>query len=179
MSRVGKHPVTVPAGVSVNLAGNSIEIKGPKGLLKREFHNDVIVKYENNQIVVEPKFQTNSSRALWGTTRRVMANMVKGVTEGFVKVLEINGVGFKAAMSGNGKFVVLNLGFSHAIIYIPREGVTIACSKPTQIEVKGIDKEVVGQTAAEIRGFKKPEPFKGKGIKYSDEVVLRKEGKKK
>lgn len=179
MSRVGKHPVTIPAGVSVSLASNSIEIKGPKGLLKKAFHNDVIVKYENDQVVVQPKFETNLSRALWGTTRRVVANMVKGVTEGFTKVLDINGIGFKATMSSNGKYVILNLGFSHAIIYIPREGVTIVCNKPTQIAIQGTDKEVVGQTAAEIRGFKKPEPFKGKGIKYSDEVVLRKEGKKK
>ncbi len=179
MSRVGKHPVTIPAGVSVNLANNVIEIKGPKGLLKRELHNDVIVKYENSEITVEPKFQTNLSRALWGTTRRIVANMVKGVTEGFVKVLDINGIGFKAAISSNNKYITLNLGFSHAIIYIPKEGISMICPKPTQIEVRGIDKEAVGQTAAEIRGFKKPEPFKGKGIKYAEEIVLRKEGKKK
>ncbi|MDF3047849.1 MAG: ribosomal protein [Candidatus Midichloriaceae bacterium] len=179
MSRVGKHPVMVPSGVTVNLSDGNIEIKGPKGSLKRDLHGDVIVKYENNQIMVQPKFDTASSRSLWGTTRMVLANMIKGVTEGFTKILEISGVGFKAAVSGNGQHLVLNLGFSHAIIYIPKDGVKITCSKPTQIEVVGIDKEVVGQTAAEIRAFKKPEPFKGKGIKYSTEKVFRKVGKKK
>jgi large subunit ribosomal protein L6 len=178
MSRVGKHPIAIPAGVSVSLSGNNVEIKGPKGVLREEFHNEVIIKYEDNLIVVQPKSKTNLSRSLWGTTRRIIANMVKGVTEGFSKILDINGVGFKAAMQG-GKYLVLNLGYSHPIYYIPQEGVMIACPKPTQIEVSGIDKEAVGQTAAEIRGFKKPEPFKGKGIKYSDEVILRKEGKKK
>ncbi len=179
MSRVGKHPVTVPAGVSVSLSGNNIEIKGPKGELKREFHNEVTIVYENNSIIVTPKSKTNISRALWGTTRKLIANMVEGVTEGFKKILEINGVGFKAAIGGNGKYIILNLGYSHPIYYVPQEGIKIQCSKPTQIEVIGISKEAVGQTAAEIRGFKKPEPFKGKGIKYSDEVILRKEGKKK
>lgn len=179
MSRAGKHPVVVPAGVKVNLIDNSIEIVGPKGTLKRNIHRDVIVQYEGSEIVVQPRSATTQSRALWGTTRRVIASMVKGVTEGFAKILEINGVGFKAAANPKGDMVRLTLGFSHEIIYIPQEGVTLKTPKPTQIDVEGIDAVAVGQTAAEIRAFKKPEPYKGKGIKYSTETVRRKEGKKK
>lgn len=179
MSRAGKHPVAVPSGVKVNLVDNSIEITGPKGTLKRNIHSDVVVKYEGTEITVNPKDDSMQARALWGTTRRFIAGMVKGVTEGFAKVLEINGVGFKAAATPKGDAIRLTLGFSHDIMYIPQKGVTLKTPKPTQIDVEGVDPVLVGQTAAEIRAYKKPEPYKGKGIKYSDETIHRKEGKKK
>ena len=182
MSRIGKYPVEIPSGVTVSVDAGLVSVKGKLGTLERRFTNDVAVKVEGNQLVVEPpslvkKEQTKMARSMWGTARAILQNMVIGVNTGFSKRLEINGVGYKASVQG--KQVVLNLGYSHDVIYQIPDGITIAAERPTLLVVSGADKQRVGQVAAEIRAWRGPEPYKGKGIKYETETILRKEGKKK
>lgn len=177
MSRIGKKPVPVPAGVTANVAGQLVKIKGAKGELSFTVPDDVSVVMENGAIAVQPRSQSKRARSLWGTSRARIANLVTGTTAGFEKKLEINGVGYKAAI--NGKVLKLSLGYSHDIDYPVPEGVAITTPKPTEIVITGIDKQVVGQTAAEIREYRGPEPYKGKGVKYAGEFIFRKEGKKK
>lgn len=177
MSRIGKKPVPVPAGVTANVAGQLVKIKGAKGELSFTVPDDVSVVMENGAIAVQPRSQSKRARSLWGTSRARIANLVTGTTSGFEKKLEINGVGYKAAVTG--KVLKLSLGYSHDIDYPIPEGVAIVTPKPTEIVITGIDKQVVGQTAAEIRDYRGPEPYKGKGVKYAGEFIFRKEGKKK
>ncbi|MGW9333462.1 50S ribosomal protein L6 [Bosea sp. NPDC055594] len=177
MSRIGKRPVLVPAGVTANVSGQLVKIKGSKGEMSFEVPDDVSVALENGTIAVQPRSQSKRARSLWGTSRARINNLVIGTTAGFEKKLEINGVGYKAAVAG--KVLKLSLGFSHDVDYTIPEGVTITTPKPTEIVVAGIDKQVVGQTAAEIREYRGPEPYKGKGVKYAGEFIFRKEGKKK
>jgi large subunit ribosomal protein L6 len=177
MSRVGKKPVLVPAGVSARLDGHTVAVKGAKGELKFTASADVTVKVEGNLIRIDPRGDSKRARAMWGTARSMIQNLVVGVTKGFEKRLEINGVGYKAAVAG--KNLQLSLGFSHDVIYPIPAGVTIVTPKPTEITIAGIDKRQVGQIAAEIRAFRPPEPYKGKGVKHVDEFIFRKEGKKK
>jgi large subunit ribosomal protein L6 len=177
MSRIGKKPVELPSGVSATVSGQTIEVKGPKGT--RSFHatDDVTLTVEENVVKVEPRGKSKRARQQWGMSRTQVANLVKGVTEGFKKELEINGVGYRAQMQGN--TLKLNLGLSHDVDYVAPEGVTVSAPKQTEIVVEGIDEQRVGQVAAEIRAWRAPEPYKGKGIKYKDEYIFRKEGKKK
>lgn len=177
MSRVGKKPVAIPSGVTASVSGQTVKIKGSKGELSFVVHDLVEVAQADGGIAVSPRNETKQARALWGTSRAQVANLVKGVTAGYEKKLEINGVGYKAAVAG--KVLKLNLGYSHDIDYPIPEGIQIATPKPTEIVVTGIDKQKVGQTAAEIREFRGPEPYQGKGVKYVDEFIFRKEGKKK
>lgn len=177
MSRVGKRPVAVPSGVTATVDGQTVKMKGPKGQLQFVVHDDVEVKLENGQVKVKPRAETNRARALYGTARAQVANLVEGVTKGFEKKLEITGVGYRAAMQG--KNLQLALGYSHDVVYAIPEGITITVPKPTEINVAGIDSQRVGQVAAEIRSYRPPEPYKGKGVRYSDEFIFRKEGKKK
>jgi large subunit ribosomal protein L6 len=175
MSRVGRQPVEVPDGVKVGLAGTLIEVTGPLGTLERELHPEVDVSLEDGAVVVKGKSDSKSHRSLHGLTRALIANMVQGVTAGYVKQLEIQGVGYRATQQG--KALMLELGYSHPIAFIAPDGVEISIEGTTRIDVKGIDKELVGQVAAKIRSFKKPEPYKGKGIRYVGEYVRRKAGK--
>jgi len=177
MSRVGKKSIPAPNGVTITVKGQDVNVKGPKGTLNFRAHDDVEVAFGNGEVTVKPRFETARARALWGTTRAVIANQVKGVTEGFEKNLEMTGVGYRAAMQG--KNLQMQLGFSHEIIYQPPEGITLAVAKPTEIKVSGIDAQTVGQVASEIRSFRPPEPYKGKGVRYVGEYIRRKEGKKK
>jgi large subunit ribosomal protein L6 len=177
MSRLGKKPIPAPNGVTVTVKGQDVSVKGPKGTLNFRAHDDVEVAFGNGELSVKPRHETPRARALWGTTRAVLANNVKGVTDGFEKSLEMTGVGYRAAMQG--KNLQLNLGYSHEIVYQPPEGITLATPKPTEIKVSGIDPQAVGQAASEIRSFRPPEPYKGKGVRYADEDVVRKEAKKK
>ena len=177
MSRIGKRPVTIPSGVTATVEGQTVKMKGPKGQLQFIAHDDVEVKFENGVIKVAPRVKTNRAQAMYGTARAQVANLVAGVAKGFEKRLEINGVGYRASLQG--KNLQLSLGYSHDIMYPIPAGVTITASKPTEISVSGIDKRQVGQVAAEIRGFRGPEPYKGKGVKYAGEFIFRKEGKKK
>lgn len=177
MSRVGKHPVTLPQGVTAEIKQGNLSVKGKLGTLEIALAPEAEVKVEGGAVAVAPRTQSQKARMMWGTTRNNVANMVKGVSEGFKKVLEIEGVGFKCAVQG--KELVLNLGFSHEIRFAIPAGIEIKAEKPTVIAISGFDRQKVGQVAAEIRGMKKPEPYKGKGIKYSGEKILRKEGKKK
>ena len=177
MSRLGKKPIPAPNGVTVTVKGQDVSVKGPKGTLNFRAHDDVEVAFGNGELSVKPRHETPRARALWGTTRAVLAANVKGVTEGFEKNLEMTGVGYRAAMQG--KNLQLNLGYSHEIIYKAPEGITIAVGKPTEIKVSGIDAQAVGQAASEIRSFRPPEPYKGKGVRYVGEYIRRKEGKKK
>ncbi|MFI0849184.1 50S ribosomal protein L6 [Mesorhizobium sp. IMUNJ 23232] len=177
MSRIGKKPVKVPAGVTASVNGQTVTAKGPKGELKFVVNDDVLVKLENGEIAVQPRDQTKTARSKWGMSRTQIVNILEGVTKGFEKKLEINGVGYRAAMQG--KNLQLALGFSHDVVYETPQGITITVPKPTEITVSGIDKQVVGQTAAEIREYRGPEPYKGKGVKYAGERIVRKEGKKK
>jgi large subunit ribosomal protein L6 len=177
MSRVGKKPVPVPSGVTANVEGQTVKVKGPKGALQLVLHNDVVATLEQGAIKVDPRAETKRARALWGTSRTLVANLIAGVTKGFERRLEITGVGYRAAVQG--KNLQIALGYSHDIVYPIPEGITIAAPKPTEIVVTGIDWQKVGQVAAEIRDFRKPEPYKGKGIKYAGEYIFRKEGKKK
>lgn len=175
MSRIGKKPITIPADVTVDIQGKKVIVKGPKGTLDVEVHELTKVELVDNQLIVSVENEQNiKERALWGLTRSLVANLVTGVTVGFQKSLEINGVGFKAAV--NGQTLTLNLGFSHPVNYPIPAGITITVEKNV-ITIVGINKQRVGQIAAEIRKLKKPEPYKGKGIKYSDEVIRRKAGK--
>ena len=177
MSRVGKKPIPTPSGVTVTVNGQDVSVKGPKWTLSFRAHDDVAVSFGDGAVQVKPRHETPRARALWGTTRAVLANNIKGVTQGFEKNLEMSGVGYRAAMQG--KNLQLQLGFSHEIVYHPPEGVTIATPKPTEIKLSGIDPQVVGQAASEIRSYRPPEPYKGKGVRYVGEYVRRKEGKKK
>jgi large subunit ribosomal protein L6 len=177
MSRIGKRAVSVPTGVTVNLAGQNISVKGPKGELKFVLVEHVLAKLEDGKVAVNPRDQTKLARSCWGMSRTMISNMIKGVTQGYSRSLEINGVGYRANVQG--KVLQLNLGYSHDVNYPIPEGIEIKTPKPTEITVTGIDKQRVGQVAAEIRDFRGPEPYKGKGIKYSDERIFRKEGKKK
>jgi large subunit ribosomal protein L6 len=177
MSRIGKKPVSLPQGVTATVSGQTVTAKGPKGELHFVVNDEVLVKMENNQIAVEPRDQTKSARSKWGMSRTQIVNILEGVKNGFERKLEINGVGYRAAMQG--KNLQLALGFSHDVIYQTPQGITISVPKPTEITVSGIDKQQVGQVAAEIRKFRGPEPYKGKGVKYAEERIVRKEGKKK
>ncbi len=174
MSRIGKKPIALD-GVTVNQDGNFIKIKGGKGELSRTLNSKITVKVENNEIIVTRPDDTRESKALHGLTRALIQNMVIGVKDGYTKVLDIVGVGFRAEQKG--KNLLLALGYSHPIYFVPPDNVLVEVTTPTQIKISGIDNEVVGQVAAKIRSFKKPEPYKGKGIKYSDEVIVRKAGK--
>ncbi len=177
MSRIGKKPVAVPNGVTVTIDGQTIKAKGPKGELQTQLVDLVNVKLEDGHVVVSPVDQTKPARSAWGMSRTLIANLITGVTDGFTRKLEINGVGYRAAVQGQG--LQLNLGYSHDVVYPIPQGIEIKTPKPTEIEIFGIDKQRVGQVAAEIRGWRPPEPYKGKGIKYAGEVIFRKEGKKK
>ena len=177
MSRIGKKPVPVPGGVTVTLEGQTVKVKGSKGELQVQLVDLVKVKHENDEITVLPVDQSKPARSAWGLSRTLIANMVTGVTDGFTKTLEINGVGYRAALQGQG--LQLNLGYSHDVVYAIPQGIDIKVPKPTEIVVSGIDKQRVGQVASEIRAWRPPEPYKGKGVKYADETIFRKEGKKK
>jgi large subunit ribosomal protein L6 len=177
MSRIGKKAVAVPTGVTATVDGQQVRMKGPKGELSFVLHEDVEAKLENGSISVDPRFETNRARAMWGMSRTMVANLAAGVTKGFEKKLEINGVGYRAAVQGRN--LNLALGYSHDVVYPIPEGITVVTPKPTEIVVSGIDRQRVGQVAAEIREFRKPEPYKGKGVKYADEFIFRKAGKNK
>ena len=175
MSRIGRLPVPILKGVEVKQANGALSVKGPKGQLELHVHPDMTVVVDESEVRVERPSDHKDHRALHGLTRSLIANMVEGVTDGFSKTLEIIGVGYRADVKGQG--ITLNLGFSHPIEYVPVDGVSLECPNQTTIVVKGIDKQKVGQTAAEIRGFRPPEPYKGKGIRYQGEHVRRKAGK--
>jgi large subunit ribosomal protein L6 len=177
MSRIGKRPVPVPTGVTATVDGQTVKIKGPKGQLEIVLHDDVSVKLDSGALTVAPRSETKRARSMYGTSRANLANIVTGVTKGFEKKLEINGVGYRAAVQG--KVLQLSLGYSHDVNYAIPEGIAVVTPKPTEIVVTGIDRQRVGQVAAEIRDYRGPEPYKGKGVKYSDEFIFRKEGKKK
>ncbi|MCL6709097.1 50S ribosomal protein L6 [Pseudomonas sp. R2.Fl] len=177
MSRIGKKPVPVPAGVTAAVDGQKVTAKGPKGELFFVANDDISVALEDNAVIVKPINDTKGARSKWGMSRTMVENIFKGVKDGYERKLEINGVGYRAAMQG--KNLQLALGFSHDVIYEPPQGITIAVPKPTEIIVAGINKQQVGQVAAEIREYRGPEPYKGKGVKYAEERIVRKEGKKK
>ena len=177
MSRVGKKPVVVPSGVTATVDGQQVRVKGSKGELSFQVPTEVNVAMADGGVTVDPRDQSKDARAKWGMSRSQIANIVEGVSKGFEKRLEINGVGYRAAVAG--KVLKLSLGYSHDIDYEIPAGVTITTPRPTEIIVTGIDKQRVGQTAAEIRDYRGPEPYKGKGVKYAGEFIFRKEGKKK
>ncbi|MCU9848427.1 50S ribosomal protein L6 [Defluviimonas sp. WL0024] len=177
MSRIGKKPVTVPAGVTATVSGQQVDMKGPKGALSFTATDDVTITLEGNEISVKPRGTSKRARQQWGMSRSMVANLVEGVTKGFKKELEINGVGYRAAMQGN--VLKLSLGYSHEVNFEVPQGVTVTTPKQTEIVVEGIDPQLVGQVAANIREWRAPEPYKGKGIKYKNEFIFRKEGKKK
>jgi large subunit ribosomal protein L6 len=177
MSRIGKRAVAVPSGITANVEGQTVKVKGPKGALSAVLPDDVAVKLEGGQIKVDPRNETKRARSQWGTSRTLVANLITGVTKGFEQRLEINGVGYRAAVQG--KNLQLALGYSHDVVYPIPEGITIATPKPVEIVITGMDRQKVGQVAAEIRDFRPPEPYKGKGVKYAAERIFRKEGKKK
>ncbi len=177
MSRIGKYPVPLPKGVTVDIAGQKLKAKGKLGELSLVVDNDIEAKVDGGAVKITPRSESKRARTMWGTTRSLVSSMVKGVDQGFTKNLEINGVGYRAAVQG--KNLQLALGYSHDVVYAIPEGITVVTPKPTEIIVTGIDRQKVGQVAAEIRDFRPPEPYKGKGVKYSDEYIFRKEGKKK
>ncbi|MEA2777119.1 MAG: large subunit ribosomal protein [Acetobacteraceae bacterium] len=177
MSRVGKYPVEIPAGVQIAIAGGMLTATGRLGELKLPLTEFVKATVDGNKVSVAPSTNEARSRMMWGTTRALIASMVKGVSTGFTRSLEITGTGYRAAVQG--KNLEINLGFSHPVVYPVPEGIKITCERPTSIKVEGVDKRLVGQVASEIRAFRPPEPYKGKGARYTDEVVRRKEGKKK
>jgi large subunit ribosomal protein L6 len=177
MSRIGKKPVAVPSGITANVEGQTVKIKGPKGALQVVLHDDIAVKLDGGEIKVDPRFETKRARSQWGTSRTLIANLIAGVTKGFEQRLEINGVGYRASVQG--KNLQIALGYSHDIVYPIPEGITIATPRPIEIVITGSDRQKVGQVAAEIRDYRPPEPYKGKGIKYAGERIFRKEGKKK
>ncbi|RYG27861.1 50S ribosomal protein L6 [bacterium] len=177
MSRIGKKPVQVPAGVTATVDGQKVTAKGPKGELFFVANDEVTVKLEDNAVVVEPVSQSKDARSKWGMSRTMVENIFKGVKDGYERKLEINGVGYRASLQG--KNLQLALGFSHDVVYQTPEGISIAVPKPTEIIISGINKQQVGQVAAEIREYRGPEPYKGKGVKYAEERIVRKEGKKK
>ena len=177
MSRIGKKPVPVPSGVTANVEGQTVKVKGPKGAMQFVVPDEVSVKLEEGKVCVDPRNESKRARSMWGTSRTLVSNLMTGVTKGFEENLEITGVGYRAAAQG--KTLNLQLGFSHDVNYPIPEGITIATPKPTEIKITGMDKQKVGQVAAEIRGYRPPEPYKGKGVKYAGEFIFRKEGKKK
>jgi large subunit ribosomal protein L6 len=177
MSRIGNKAVTVPTGVTANVNGQTVKVKGPKGELQLVLADDVLVSMDKGSVKVEPRGEGKRARSLWGTSRTQVANLISGVTKGFEEKLEITGVGYRAAVQG--KSLNLQLGFSHDVNFAIPTGIAIATPKPTEIVITGIDKQKVGQVAAEIRGYRPPEPYKGKGVKYAGEYIFRKEGKKK
>ncbi|QKV18224.1 50S ribosomal protein L6 [Oricola thermophila] len=177
MSRIGKKPVAIPDGVTATVDGQTVTAKGPKGELKFVVNDEVLVALEDGAVAVSPRDQSKDARSKWGMSRSMIANIMEGVKNGFERKLEINGVGYRAAMQG--KNIQLSLGYSHEVVYEVPEGITAACPKPTEIVISGIDKQKLGQVAAEIRKFRPPEPYKGKGVKYAEETIIRKEGKKK
>jgi ribosomal protein L6 len=175
MSRIGRKPIAVPAGVDVKIDGHVVTVKGPKGTLTKSFHKDIIIKLEGNEIIVERPTEDKLHKSLHGLTRTLVSNMVEGVTHGFSKSLDIDGIGYRAQKQG--KNLVMNLGYSHQVIVPEIDGITIDVPAATKIIVNGIDKQAVGQFAAEIREKRPPEPYKGKGIHYTGEHIIRKEGK--
>jgi large subunit ribosomal protein L6 len=177
MSRIGKKPVAIPGGVTAAVDGQEVKVKGPKGELKHVLVDEVIAKADKDGIEIAMREDTKEARAMWGMSRTLVANLVTGVTEGFTKRLEITGVGYRAAVQGAN--LQLQLGYSHDIQFPIPQGIQVQCPKPTEIVISGIDKQQVGQVAAEIRRFRPPEPYKGKGVRYAGEYILRKEGKKK
>ena len=177
MSRIGNKAVAIPSGVTANVEGQTIKIKGPKGAMQVVLHDDVSATMDKTTVKLEPRSESKRARSMWGTSRTLVANLIAGVTKGFEERLEITGVGYRAAVQG--KSLNLQLGFSHDVNFPIPEGITIVAPKPTEIVVTGMDKQKVGQVAAEIRGFRPPEPYKGKGVKYAGEYIFRKEGKKK
>jgi large subunit ribosomal protein L6 len=177
MSRVGKYPVELPAGVQVAIAAGRMTVKGRLGEMSLDLSDEIEGTVEGNQVVVKPRGSGTPARMMWGTTRALVANMVKGVSAGYSRSLEITGTGFRAAV--NGSNLVLNLGYAHDVVYPIPEGIKITCERPTLIKVDGVDKRLVGQVASEIRAWRPPEPYKGKGVKYQGEQIRRKEGKKK
>jgi large subunit ribosomal protein L6 len=177
MSRIGNKVVSVPTGVTANINGQTVKVKGPKGELQLVIADDVSITMDKGAIKVEPRGEGKRARSLWGTSRTQVANLMNGVTKGFEEKLEITGVGYRAAVQG--KSLNLQLGFSHDVNFAIPAGIAIVTPKPTEIVITGIDKQKVGQVAAEIRGYRPPEPYKGKGVKYAGEYIFRKEGKKK
>ena len=177
MSRIGKKPVDIPSGVTATISGQTVEVKGPKATRSFTATDDVTIKLEDNAVTVTPRGSSKRARQQWGMTRTMVANMVQGVTGGFKKELEITGVGYRAQIQGN--TLKLALGYSHDVNFEVPEGVTVTCPKQTEIVVEGTDQQLVGQVAANIREWRSPEPYKGKGIRYKDEYIFRKEGKKK
>ncbi len=177
MSRIGKQPIEIPAGVTATLDGKDFSVKGPKGELSLTFVREVDVELDGTLLTVKAIDDSQRARSMWGMQRTLAANMIEGVTKGFEKNLELHGVGYRASLKGTA--LGLQLGFSHDVTYQPPAGITLTVAKPTQIKISGIEKQVVGQTAAEIRSYRPPEPYKGKGVRYEGEYVRRKEGKKK
>ena len=177
MSRVGKYPVAIPAGVELAIVGRTLTAKGKLGVMKLELSDNVKAVVEDGKFAVAPNGPGRDARMMWGTTRALVANLVEGVSKGYSKTMEIQGTGFRAAVTGPN--LVINLGFSHDVVYPVPEGITITTPRPTAITVAGVDKRQVGQVAAEIRSYRPPEPYKGKGVRYDNEVIRRKEGKKK
>jgi len=177
MSRIGIKSIPVPKGATVTIDGQTVSVKGSKGELSLTLVDEVTVKMEDEAIVVSPRDESQRARSMWGMSRSLVSNLVVGVTDGFSKTLEINGVGYRAALRG--KDLQLNLGYSHEVLYPVPEGIQVQCPKPTEVVVSGIDRAQVGQVASEIRGYRPPEPYKGKGVKYANEYIFRKEGKKK
>jgi large subunit ribosomal protein L6 len=177
MSRIGKKAVSVPKGVTANIDGQTVRMKGPKGELSFVLNDEVMAKLEGDEIKVDPRSDSKRARSMWGMSRTMVQNLVTGVTAGFEKRLEIEGVGYRASVQG--KNLVLQLGFSHDVPYAIPPGITITTPRPTEIVVAGIDRQQVGQVASEIRGWRPPEPYKGKGVRYAGEFIFRKEGKKK
>ncbi|MCX2722392.1 50S ribosomal protein L6 [Roseibium salinum] len=177
MSRIGKKPVPVPSGVTASIDGQKVTVKGPKGEKSFVLNDLVLAEMTDDGIKIDPRNNTKPARSMWGMSRSMVSNLITGVTEGFKKDLAITGVGYRAQVQG--KNLQLALGFSHDVVYPIPEGIDIVCPKPTEISVTGTDRQVVGQVAAEIREFRPPEPYKGKGVRYADEQIVRKEGKKK
>ncbi|MEM1361391.1 MAG: 50S ribosomal protein L6 [Pseudomonadota bacterium] len=177
MSRIGKRPVDLPSGVSAEIKGQTVEVKGPKGTRSFTASDDVTLVLEDNQVVVSPRGKSKRARQQWGMSRTMVQNLVTGVTDGFKKELEIQGVGYRAQMQGN--TLKLQLGYSHDVNFDVPQGVKVTCPKQTEIVIEGDDQQLVGQIAANIREWRVPEPYKGKGIRYKDEYIFRKEGKKK
>ncbi len=177
MSRIGKKVIPVPDSVSATIDGQHVAVKGPKGELSATLVEDVLVKMEDGMIEVQPRDESKRARSMWGMSRTIVNNLVTGVTDGFTRKLQINGVGYRAQMSG--KNIQLQLGLSHDVVYQVPEDIEVKCPKPTEIEISGIEKQRVGQVAAELRSLRPPEPYKGKGVKYAEERIIMKEGKKK
>ena len=177
MSRIGKKAVAIPSGVTASVEGQTVKMKGPKGALEFVLPKEVAAKMDKAGIQIDPRDETKRARSMWGTSRTLVSNLVTGVTKGFERKLEITGVGYRAAVQG--KNLQIALGYSHDVVYPIPNGIAVATPKPTEVVITGIDRQQVGQVAAEIRGFRKPEPYKGKGVKYAGEYIFRKEGKKK